>query len=67
MSEDDFDRWVKSELKRLEAEERREESRKAYEERERIKMERYLNAPSMDLDGNIVGGKSLSDRKTGEH
>lgn len=60
MTEHPFDVWAKAELRRLEEEERREKSKKIYEERERIKMERYLNAPIMGLDGKIVGGKSLS-------
>jgi len=54
MTEDPLIQWAKSELKRLEVEERLEESRRAYEERERIKRERYFNAPLMRLDGKII-------------
>jgi hypothetical protein len=54
MTDDPLVDWAKSELKRLELEEKREESRKAYEDRERIKRERYYNAPIMGLDGKII-------------
>ena len=60
-SDDPLIAWAKSELRRLDAEERFEASKKAYEERELKRMERYLNAPSMGLDGKMIGGKSLSE------
>jgi len=63
MIEDPFIKWAKSELKRLEREEEWEKIDKELEERKQIKRERYLNAPVMNLDGKIVGCKSLS---TGE-
>ena len=66
MTEDPIYQWAESELRRIEEDEKWEVKKKLIEERERIRIERYLNAPIMGLDGKIVGGKSLSDRKTGE-
>ena len=54
MTHDPLVEWAKSELKRLEGEEKYEKSRRAYEERERIRRERYLNAPVMGLDCKII-------------
>lgn len=54
MREDPFDRWAREELRRLEREERREEAKKAFEERKRIREDRYLDAPVMGLDGKII-------------
>jgi hypothetical protein len=54
MTENPLVKWAESELKRLEREEKREESRRAYDERERTKRDRYLNAPIMGLDGKII-------------
>ena len=54
MTVDPLVRWAKSELKRLEDEKNWEKVKKDIEERERIKRERYLNAPVMGLDGKII-------------
>ena len=54
MTEDIFIKWAKSELKRLEREEKWEKIDKELEERKQIKRERYLNAPIMGLDGKII-------------
>lgn len=60
MVEDEFTRWARSELGRLEREENREKRRKELEAQKEERAERYFNAPSMNIDGNIIGGKSIS-------
>lgn len=60
MREDAFDRWAKSELERLDREEQREKRKKEIETENELRAERYFNAPTMSIDGKIIGGKSLS-------
>ena len=63
MTEVPFMKWAESELRRIEEIEKWEVKKKLIEERERIRIERYFNAPSMGLDGKIIGRKSLSERE----
>ena len=60
MGEDLLKKWAKVELERLDREEKREKIREELEAQEEAKAERYFNAPIMDIDGNLVGGKSIS-------
>ncbi|GAH43143.1 unnamed protein product, partial [marine sediment metagenome] len=55
--------WAEAELKRIEAIELKEESKMDEWKRELDRMERLYNAPTMGLDGKIIGGKSLSERE----
>jgi glutaredoxin len=63
MHEDEFTRWARSELERLDCEEKREKRRKNLEAQKMIMAERYFNAPTLNINGNIIGGKSISTRE----
>ena len=60
MTEDPLKRWAKSELERLDREERREKSRIADQERALIIRERYINAPVINLEGKVIVRNTLS-------
>ncbi len=64
MRNDALDRWARSELERLDRMEKREKRDKESEERKTLRLESLINAPSMDINGDLIGGKSLSERET---
>lgn len=59
--QDPLYKWAESELNRVEAIERKEELKRDEWKRELELIERLYNAPTMGLDGKIIGGKSLSE------
>ncbi len=64
MREDSLTQWARSELERLDRMEQRETRGREIEAEKDLRAERYFNAPTMDIDGNLIGGKSLSERET---
>lgn len=53
-------RMAKLELRRLEREEENRRIDQELAKRKQLKRERYLNAPVMNLEGKVIGRKSLS-------